>query len=109
MAALPVFAPNILGAAFTYQASSASDTCAPGDGIYYHVVTGATNTAIISIVVPGTLYGVARPDTTPVTVAVNSNRLFGPLINDVADPTTGLVTILNTGTVAGTTCAALQM
>jgi hypothetical protein len=109
MALLTQQAPSILGGAITYGASAASDTCFPGDGIYYHVKTGATNSAPIQIVVPGTLYGVARPDTAIVTVPINSDRIFGPLIGDLADPVTGLVTILNSGTLAGTTCAILQM
>jgi len=106
MALLVQQAPNVLGTALTYAAPSASDTAPPGDGLYYHIKTGATGTTV-TIVVPGTLYGTARPDIATV-IGTNTDRIFGPLIGDLADPTTGLITI-TTSSQATCTCALLQM
>ena len=63
----------------------------PGNNIYYLVLTGATSITA-TLVVPGTLYGQARPDVA-YSIGTNSNRLIGPLTADLADQTTGLVTI----------------
>jgi hypothetical protein len=63
----------------------------PGNNIYYLIFTGATSITA-TLVVPGNLYGQSRPDVA-YSIGTNSNRLIGPLISDLADPTTGLVTI----------------
>jgi hypothetical protein len=62
--------------------------------------TGITTT----LVVPGNLYGQPRPDVV-YTIGTNSNRLIGPLTQDLADPTTGLVTITHSVTTAVTAAA----
>jgi hypothetical protein len=108
MALLNAQAPNVLGTAMTYSAVTASDTVLPGSNLYLHVTTGATNTGSVTIVVPGTAYGTARPDIGPVSIPINSDRHFGPLVNDLADPATGLITITFGGTLTGTTSALLQ-
>lgn len=108
MSLLSQQAPNVLGAIMTYSAVTASDTMPPGDGLYLHVKTGGTNTGSVTVVVPGTLYGTARPDIGPVSIPINSDRFFGPLLGDLADPSTGLVTITFGGTLTGTTSALLQ-
>jgi hypothetical protein len=90
----------------TYSAPNASDTMPPGSNLYYHIKTGATGTTV-TVVVPGTLYGTARPDIA-VVISTNTDRIIGPLIGDVADPATGLVTI-TTSSQATCTCALLQM
>ncbi len=63
----------------------------PGPNIYYLVLTGATSITA-TLVVPGSVYGQARPDVA-YSIGTTSNRLIGPLTSDLADPTTGLVTI----------------
>jgi hypothetical protein len=108
MALLTMQAPNITGTALTYSAVTASDTFLPGDGVYLHVKTGGTNTGAPTVIVPGTQYGQARPDVAVSTIAINSDRIIGPFVGDLADPTTGLVTVTFGGTLTGTTSALLQ-
>ena len=75
----------------------------PGNNIYYLVLTAGTGITA-TLVVPGNLYGQARPDVA-YTISTNSNRLIGPLTADLADPTTGLVTINLSATTAFTEAA----
>lgn len=99
-------APNITGTAITYATPTTSETFQPGSNVYYHVFT--VGTAITTtVVVPGTQYGQARPDVA-ISIGTNSNRIIGPLVADLADPTTGLVTITHSVTTA-VTAAALIM
>lgn len=106
MALLVQQAPSILGTALTYSAPTASDTMPPGDRLYYHIKTGGTGTTV-TVVVPGTSYGTARPDIS-VVIGTSTDRIIGPLIGDLADPTTGLITI-TTSSQATCTCALLQV
>ena len=106
MALLVQQAPNILGSAMNYTLPNASETCPPGSNLYYHIKTGATGTTV-TVAVPGTAYGTARPDIA-VVIGTNTDRIIGPLIGDLADPATGLITITSS---SQTTCTAalLQM
>jgi hypothetical protein len=106
MALLSQQAPNITGTALTYSTPSASDTIVPGSGLYLHVKTGGTGTTV-TVVVPGTQYGQARPDVA-VVIGVSTDRLIGPLVGDLADPATGLITVQYSSTTT-VTAALLQM
>lgn len=97
---------QITGPALTYSAVASSDTVAPSQRGFVHVKTGATSTNV-TVVVPGTEYGQARADVT-VAVGTNTERMIGPLVPDLADPTTGLVTIQYSAT-ASVTSAAVQV
>ena len=97
---------NTGGAAITFATPTTSETFAPGPNIYYLVLTAGTGITT-TLVVPGTLYGQARADVA-YTITTNSNRLIGPLTADLADPTTGLVTITHSATTA-VTAAALSL
>ena len=91
------------GGAITFATPTTSETFVPGPNIYYLVFT--VGTAITTtLVVPGSLYGQARPDVA-YSIGTNSNRLIGPLSSDLADPTTGLVTITHSATTAVTAAA----
>jgi hypothetical protein len=98
-------APNIAGAAMTYTAVNSSETVVPANNLYLHVKTVGTG-ATVTIVVPGSVYGQARPDVAT-ALGTNVDRLFGPLVADLADPSTGLVTITYSATTA-ITAALLQ-
>lgn len=106
MALLVQQAPNILGSALTYTAVNASETVNPGDGVFLHVKTVGTGTTV-TVVVPGSVYGQARPDVA-VVIGTNTDRIIGPLVADLADPTTGLVTVTYSATTA-VTAALLQV
>jgi hypothetical protein len=106
MALLVQQAPSILGGAITYSAVNSTDTVSPGGNLYLHVKTVGTGTTV-TIVVPGTVYGQARADVA-VVIGTNTDRLIGPLVGDLADPSTGLITI-NYSATAAVTAALLQM
>lgn len=106
MALVSPQAPNITGSAITMSTPTTSETFVPGDNIYYWVKT--VGTAITTtVVVPGTAYGQARPDVA-ISIGTNVDRIIGPLVADLADPATGLVTITHSVTTA-VTAAALQV
>jgi hypothetical protein len=89
-----------------YSPVNASDTAPPGGNLYLHVKTVGTGITV-TVVVPGTAYGTARPDIA-VVLGTNTDRLIGPLVGDLADPATGLVTVQFSPTTACTS-ALLQM
>lgn len=98
--------PSVLGSAITYGTPTSSETFVPGSNVYYHVITAGTADTV-TVVVPGNVYGQPRPDIA-IVIGTNSSRIIGPLVPDLADPTTGLVTITHSATTA-VTAAALQM
>lgn len=106
MALLTPQTPLITGAAMTYSAVNSSDTAVPGNNVFLHVKTGGTSTNV-TIVVPGTQYGQNRPDVV-VAIGTNTDRIIGPLVPDLADPTTGVVTVSYSATTS-VTSALLAM
>jgi hypothetical protein len=97
---------GITGTNVAYSAAGASDTAAPDDRTFWHVKVAGTATTL-GVVVPGSVYGQARPDIAvgPVT---SSERMIGPLVQDLADPTTGLIT-LTTSQQTGVTSALVRV
>jgi len=98
----------ITGPAVTLAAASASDTIRPDGRVYlwYKNTNGATRDIVV--VVPGTTYGQARPDITVTIAATTGEKLIGPLPRDLADPTTGLITV-TTSAQTGLTVAAVRV
>lgn len=68
-------------------ASAGGDSCAPGDQTFVRAINSTGAAVTITVAVPGSEYGVARADI-PVTVPANGEAAFGPLVTDLADPTT---------------------
>jgi len=99
----PQVGNNNGGGAITFATPTTSETFVPGNNIYYLVLTAGT-AITTTLVVPGNLYGQARPDVA-YSIGTNSNRLIGPLTYDLADPTTGLITITHSATTAVTAAA----
>lgn len=92
--------PSILGAALTPATPTTSETFVPGNNVYYEVFT--VGTAITTtVIVPGAQYGQNRPDIA-ISIGTNQHRIIGPLVADLADPTTGYVTITHSVTTAVT-------
>jgi hypothetical protein len=106
LALLTAQTPAITGGAMTYSAVNSSDTAVPGNNVFLHVKTVGTSTNV-TVVVPGSVYGQARADVV-VAVGTNTDRIIGPLVPDLADPTTGVVTISYSATTA-VTSALLAM
>ena len=99
---------GITGPAITPVTPAASDTIAPDErGFLLYENTNAA-TRDITVVVPGTLYGQARPDIVRTIAATTGRALIGPLVADLADPTTGLITI-TTSAQTGVTVAACRI
>lgn len=90
-------AVDIVGTAQTFAAVAASDTFVPNSRGFWEVTNGSGGSINVTVVVPGTEYGQARPDVVT-AVANGATRKFGPLVPDLADLTTGLVTITHSGT-----------
>ena len=81
-----------LSTAVTPVAAGASGDTAPVDERgWFEVTVGGTSTTI-TLVVPGSAYGQARPDVSSGAVS-NTTRRFGPLVPDLVDPATGVITI----------------
>lgn len=99
----PQVGNNNGGAAITFATPTTSETFVPGPNVWYLVLTAGTGITT-TLVVPGSLYGQARPDVV-YTISTSSNRLIGPLTSDLADPTTGLITITHSATTAVTAAA----
>lgn len=99
----PQVGNNNGGGAITFATPTTSETFVPGPNVWYLVLTAGTGITT-TLVVPGTAYGQNRPDVA-YTITTNSNRLIGPLTSDLADPSTGLVTITHSATTAVTAAA----
>jgi hypothetical protein len=81
-----------LGNAITPVAAGASGDTAPVDTQGWFEVTIGGTATVVTLVVPGSVYGVARGDVVTASLS-NTTRRFGPLVPDLADPSTGLITI----------------
>lgn len=98
----------ITGPTITLSAANSSDTVVPDERVFLWYKN--TNAAVrnISVVVPGTVFGQARPDVPVVIAGTTGEELIGPLVADLADPTTGLITVTIDAT-AGVTVAAVRV
>lgn len=90
-------AVTITGAAQTATAVTASDTFPPSERGFWEFTNGSGGSITATVVVPGTSYGQARADVA-VVVGAGVTKKIGPLVPDLADPTTGLITITHSGT-----------
>lgn len=98
----------ITGPTIVLSAANSSDTVVPDERVFLWYKN--TNAAVrnISIVVPGSVFGQARPDVPVVIAATTGEELIGPMVADLADPTTGLITATIDAT-AGVTVAAVRV
>lgn len=98
MAALQPQPIGLAGLTPTFTAATTDTTPPLERGFFVMRNTHATNTSTFTITVPGSLYGVARPDPALVLPALTQLFLWAPLAGDLADPNTGLITVVTTGT-----------
>jgi hypothetical protein len=109
MALLALQPITLAGLAPVFGAVAASDTVTPGTRqapryLYYKNASGGALT--VTVVIPGSGPGaVAVPDV-PVSVPAGQERIIGPILDEYADPATGLVTV-TTSTQASITAAYL--
>lgn len=88
MAVLAPQAVKITGTVPTLVAASGGgDQVQPGDLVFLVVKNGDASSKTVTVVVPGSEFGQPRPDV-PVVVAAGATEYIGPLVHDLADPTT---------------------
>lgn len=97
----------ITGTTPSYAAVTASDTVVPDDRAFLIVKNTTGTVDNISVVVPGSVYGQPRADIAVTVPITTGERWIGPLVGDLADPTTGLITITHSNT--GATCALVRV
>lgn len=99
---------GITGTTPSYGAVAASDTIVPDDRTFLIVknASGTIDNAVV--VVPGAEYGQNRPDVTVAVPITTGERWIGPMVADLADPATGLITVTHSQT-ASVTCALVRV
>lgn len=108
MALLAYQQAAITGPATTFAAVAASDTMPPDDRGFLWVKNANAGADSAVVVVPGTSFGQANPDVTVSVPATTGERLIGPLVASLADPSTGLITVTHSVT-ATVTCALVRI
>lgn len=96
MADLGIQKSKVVGADFVPVAAGGSGDTVP-IGAKLFVRNGDASSKTITVVVPGTQYGQARPDITK-AVAAGEYAIFGPFPADLADPSDGKVHITYSAT-----------
>jgi hypothetical protein len=108
---MALLAPQQIGYAGvlpTLGAASTSDTVAPDDRVFLWYKSTQGTSEIITVVVPGTSFGLALTDITVTIGATTGEEMIGPMVPALADPTTGLITI-TIPDVTGITVAAVRV
>lgn len=108
MALLTAQQVKITGSTPTYGAVAATDTLVPDDRTFLIVKNGNASADTCTVVVPGTAYGQARPDIAVNVPANTGERWIGPLVPDLADPATGLISVTHSVTTT-VTCALVRV
>jgi hypothetical protein len=99
---------TILGIAPSYAAVTASDTVYPDDNVFLHVKNTTGTQDNCTVVTPGSIFGQAIPDVVVAVPITTGDKMIGPLNSQLADPTTGLITITHSQVAAGVTCALIR-
>jgi hypothetical protein len=85
---------TVSGITPTYAAVSASDTIDPTGGPkILHVKNGGASPDVVTLVVPGTLYGVAIADVTVSVTNAQERMILVP--SELVDPASGVITVLH--------------
>jgi len=98
----------VTGTTPAYVAVSSSDTIVPDERTFLIVKNAGGSGDNAVVVVPGTTYGQARADVTVNVPATTGERWIGPLVADLADPSTGLITVTHSFTTS-VTCALVRV
>lgn len=108
MALLSTQQVSITGTTPSYGAVSASDTVVPDARSFLIVKNASGSSDTATVVVPGQSYGQNNPDVAVTVPATTGERWIGPLTPELADPTTGLITITHSQTTS-VTCAYVRV
>lgn len=107
MAVLTPQAISIDGTTVAFSAAAVGgDSCPPGDRTFVRAKNPTGASITLTVVVPGTEYGEARPDV-PIVIPAAGEVSFGPLEPTYADPVSHNVGF--TYSAAGLTLAALTI
>lgn len=98
----------LTGTTPSYVAVAASDTVVPDNGSFLIVKNGNASPDTCTVVTPGSTFGQANPDVAVSVPATTGERWIGPMVPELADPTTGLITITHSVT-ATVTCAYVRV
>lgn len=96
MALLTAQQISVAGLSPTFAAATATtgDTAAPDDRAFFEIKNASGSPITATLDVPGTVYGQARADVAVTVAATTGHQRIGPLVADLADPTTGLCKII---------------
>lgn len=108
MALLSVQQVAITGTTPSYGAVSASDTLVPDPRAFLIVKNAGGTSDNATVVVPGSTYGQANPDVVTAVPITTGERWIGPMVPELADPTTGLITVTHSFTTS-VTCAYVRV
>lgn len=94
----------VTGLQATYSAVSASDTVTPETNqLVYHVKNAGGSPDTVTVVVPGTdAFAQNKPDVAVTVTNGTEKFIYLPLQNQLADPTTGVITITHSFTTSVT-------
>jgi hypothetical protein len=108
MALLSTQQVTITGTTPSYGAVAASDTLVPDSRGFLIVKNAGGSSDNAVVVVPGSTYGQANPDVTVAVPATTGERWIGPMTPELADPTTGWITVTHSFTTS-VTCAYVRV
>ena len=108
MALLSVQQVSITGTTPTYGAVASTDTVVPDDRAFLIVKNAGGSPDTATVVVPGTTYGQNNPDVAVTVPATTGERWIGPMVPNLMDPTTGVITITHSFTTS-VTCAYVRV
>jgi hypothetical protein len=97
---------SVAGLTPSYAAPTASDTITPDQNLYLHVKTTTNADTVTLVDASRTPAGAASANLT-VSIGTSSERFIGPLDADLANTTTGLITVTHSN-VTGVTAALLR-
>lgn len=108
MALLSIQQVSITGTTPSYGAVASTDTVVPDDRAFLIVKNAGGSIDNVAVVVPGSTYGQANPDVPVAVPATTGERWIGPMVQALADPTTGLISVTHSFTTS-VTCALVRV
>lgn len=108
MALLSIQQVSITGTTPTYGAVASSDTVVPDSRAFLIVKNTSGTVDSVVVVTPGQTFGQNNPDVTVTVPITTGERWIGPMVPELADPTTGFITITHTQT-GSVTCAYVRV
>ncbi len=98
------------GALPTLSAATTSDTVQADDRVFLWYKNTDASTEVITVVTPSTLdrFGQVLPDITVTIAATTGEEMIGPMVAELANPATGLITI-TMASATGITVAAVRV